>query len=266
MNARRRLQKFIGVLSIIAIIIVIWAAACVALAILFPNLTLLAKGYEIVKEGFQIAANLMGIGDLMLLLPAIAYVLPALLLVIPAIVSFLPENGKPGKYTVANVFALIAIIIMAGFTLVFATDLAVNVHKHTWYLTPFSWTTIDTIVRYIALGLLFLFVLCISIALATRPKARKEEEDSEEPVASTTEDVAEESGGDVVVVESADEVPTEYVPETTSVADVEDGLYGDEVITDPIALERIRKARYLYDLNAISREEFIKVVNSCLRQ
>ena len=279
MKTRRALQMIVGILSLLVVLCLVVAAAFVAFVVLFPNTSPIATElYEMFKISFGVIANYIGLTGMSYLVPLLFYVLPCVLLLIAGILMLLKDKGKQGKYVAANILALIGIAIVAIFTILFAADLVsrVNGENHVWVVDTFNWTSMDMIVRYVSTGLLVLFVLFVGLALGVKPKkvetaaeeveaeaeveqpqAQQEEEHSEyETVAPSSEQAA-----------TVEESTTEYVPSDTSVSEVTKGAYGtsDEQLS-PFAIDKIKKARMLYEMSAITKEEYIKLVNVYLKK
>lgn len=288
MKALRVLQKIVGVLSLLVVLCVLVAAICVGLVQIF-DLAKLQTIYDTAINGFNVVANFVGLADLAFLVPLLAYVLPAQLLLIAGILMFLPYRGKQGKYTAANILSLIGIAIFSIFTLLFAADLVANGEAHIWFVSPFSWTAVDTIVRYVALGLLALLVLFIGLALGIKPKNEQVTEtvveDESAVTEGSTESVQEEETVPFETVAPSEEQPVvetesapveeqveeeqvaEYVPiEDASVAEITNSAYGTEEEITPEVMDKINKARMFYEMGAITQDEYIKLVQSYLRK
>lgn len=266
MKSRRALQIIVGVLSALSLLAILGVAACIGLAVLFPNnMPLLQQGYSTFKNGIVWAARFFSIGDLAFLLPLFAYVLPAELFLITTILLFLRDNnGKQNKYVAGSILALIGIAISAIFTLLFASDIVVNVTKHVWYHAPIDWSAPDMIVRYVTVGSLALFIIFIGAALGVKPK--KQVESADEEASAVTGQVSDsdtlETLPDEQAQQSADDDAMGYVPaHEHNMSEILNGVYGSEE-NNPPSLEKVMKARWLYDMGAITQEEFVMIVDS----
>ena len=271
MKTRRALQIIVGILSLLVLLSLLVAAACVGVVLLFKTSELTAI-YDTVRNGFEAIANFIGLTGLSFILPLLAYVLPAQLLLIAAILLFLPDRGKQGKYIAGNVLALIAIALLTIFTIMFATDLATNVESHTWYTSPLSWTSTDTIVRYAACGTLALFIIFIGSALGVKPKQTETVATEEEAVVTESQEVSSENAPYETVAPAeeqqtvSEENETQYVPTRTSVSEIMNGVYGTKEQASPAAMDKINKARMLYEMGALTQDEYIKLVNIYTKQ
>ncbi|MCH5156490.1 MAG: hypothetical protein J1G02_01270 [Clostridiales bacterium] len=267
MKTRRALQIIVGILSALSLLAILGAAACVALAVLFPsNMPLLQDGYSTLKNGFIWAARYFSIGDMAYLLPLFAYVLPAELFLISAILLFLRDNGKQKKYIAGCILALIGIAISAIFTLMFASDLVVNVTKHAWYHAPIDWAGPDMILRFVTAGSLALFIIFVGAALGVKVKDQAVTAE-EQPETDDSQAVVSKETNETVYASSEAQQSPAAIEDTTeptqepSISEVRSSVYSDDDNVLPY-LDKVKKARWLYDMGAITQEEFIMVVNS----
>ena len=269
MKARRSLQIIVGILSALSLLAILGVALCIGLAVLFPNnMPLLQEGYSTLKNGIVWIARFFTIGDLTFLLPLFAYILPAELFLVATILMFLRDNGKQGKYVAGCILALIGIAISAIFTILFASDLVINVTKHVWYHAPLDWSAPDMIVRYVATCMLALNIIFVGAALGVKPKKQAVSESDEEAQPAVTDSQASENDTTYETVMPEEEAQQTASPEDEigyipaqehSVSEILNGVYGQQ---NPVDLNKVKKARMLYDMGAITQEEFIKVVDS----
>ena len=275
MKTRRALQIIVGVLSLLVVLCLLAVAALIALVTLFDSMPQIAKELsDMLKAGFGVVASHIGLAGMPYLIPLLFYVLPGALLLLAGVLLLLPYKGRGGKYVAGNILALIGIAVITLFTILFAADLAsrVNGDAHVWLIDTFSWTSTDTIVRLIMAGLLIVFVVFIGCALGVKVKdSPKTETDVNDQSAVTN--AQQKAGATYETVTPAGEKQatagkntTEYVPVGVSVSDVTNGVYGHEKKNAPAAMDKIKKARILYDMGAITQEEFIKIVNSYLKK
>ena len=274
MKTRRALQIIVGVLSLLVVLCLLAAAVFAAIIALFPNMSTVATElYKMFNESFDVIATYIGLNGLYFLVPILAYVLPGVLLLVAGILMLLRDKGKQGKYIAANILALIGITVIATFTILFAADLVsrVNGYTHVWTVDTFSWTSMDTIVRLICAGVLALFVIFVGCALGIKPKQAKSEEVTEGETEVPQEEKKSTSTYETVVP-GTERQPitgkdaTEYVPNDASVADVSNGIYRKKDQLSRAALDKIAKVRQLFDMGALTEEEYIKLVNSYLQK
>ena len=274
MKTRRALQMIVGVLSLLVVLCLVAAAIGVALVVLFPNMSSIATElYEMFTNSFKVIANYMGLAGLSFLVPVMFYVLPCVLLLVAGILMFLRDKGKQGKYVAGNVLALVGIAIITIFTILFAADLVsrVNGDTHVWLVGKFSWTSMEMIARFICVGVLAVFVLFVGLALGLKPK-KVETETTQETEQTETNEEAPPLPYETVAPTSEQQVTdnestTEYVPSDTTVSDVTKGAYGTrDVQLSPTAIGKIKKARTLYEMGALTNEEYIKLVNVYLKK
>ena len=265
MKTRRSLQVIVGVVSLITVACILGAAACAVLEMLFPNMSqTVSTVVDTLTNGFKVVAAYLGFANVWYILPILVYALPAALLLTATILLFWRDNGKQGKYVAGSVLALIAVAILSIFHLLFASDLTSFMQEHVWSHTPFEWTSMDTIVRYVAAGLLAIFIIFIGSALGVKPKKTSEvatEEQSEEPLEATNRPTYETVNPSEQQTDTVGEA-TEYVPTEASVSDVSNGVYGRGEQSDEALMAKINKARMLYDMGAITQEEYLKLVTS----
>ncbi|MCH5153202.1 MAG: hypothetical protein J1F68_04515 [Clostridiales bacterium] len=274
MKTRRALQIIVGVLSLLTVLCLLAAAVFVALVVLFPDMSQFASEiYEMFKVGFDVIANYIGLASVSFLVPLLAYCLPGALLLLAGVLMLLPNKGKQGKYVAANILALVGIAIIAIFTIVFAADLVsrTNGDNHVWFVSTFSWTSADTIVRLIFAGLLALFVIFVGAALGVKPKKEVTSEAHEEEAHAVTTAEERKSAYETVAPASVKQASvgsktTEYVPSAMSVNDVTKGTYGNGEHLSATAIDKINKAHMLYEMGAITEEEYIKLVNVYLKK
>ena len=303
MKTRRALQIIVGVLSLLMVACLIVAAEAVVF-LLYAREGAFEVGSPIAiafYQGQNIVATQLGLGeDLSFVVSLLAYGLPCLLLFLAAVLLFVHKTPKQAKYVAGSILALIGATILTVYTIVFAPQLVYGLDWESH--AEFSWTAIDTIVRFACGGLLGIFVIFIGSALGVKPK--KEAVAADETVASeaeiATEQEAIETTDEVVealdesveeqpeVVEPTSEEPvvadevetqeapveveeqqidetpaTEYVPQTdVTVNDVVEKTYGAEnEELSPEAVAKINKLRLLLATNAITQQEYIKLVN-----
>ena len=280
MKTRRALQIIVGVLSLLVVLCLLAAAVFVAIVTLFPDMSTVATElYQMFSKSFDVIANYIGLKGLAVLVPLLAYVLPGVLLLVAGVLMMLRDKGKQGKYVAANVLALIGSVIITVFTILFAADLVsrVNGDVHVWTVDTFSFTSMDTIVRIICAGVLALFVIFVGCALGIKPKkvateevATQEvatEEQSEETVAKEeTHSPYETVAPGIVSQPTAGKDATEYVPNDASVEDVTNGVYSKREQLSTAAMEKIIKVRQLYEMGAVTEEEYVKLVNAYLQK
>ena len=260
MKTRRALQIIVGILSLLVLLCLLAAVAFVALVMMFPNMTDAATIYDAIKVGFERIASTLGLGGIAFILPLLAYVLPAQLLLIAVILLFLHDNGKQGKYIAGNILSLIGVALMTIFTIVFANELVFKFDQSAVTALSFSW-----IVRLAAAGLLAIFIIFIGSALGVKPKKQASETVAEELVVteiSTDGETAYQTVSPANEQQATDaEINMTYAPTGSSVSDVMNGIYGGENLS-PAAMDKINKARMLYDMGAITQDEYIKLVNA----
>lgn len=284
MKTRRALQIIVGVLSLLVVLCLVVAGAFVAFVALFPNTSPIATElYEMFVVSFDVIAGYMGLTGMSYLVPLLFYAFPAVLLLIAGILTLLRDKGKPCKYLVANVFALIGATVVTVFTMLFAGDLVsrVNGDNHVWFVGEFSWTSMDMIVRYVCAGVLVLFALFVGLALGVKPKkvetaTEEVETEAESETEAQVEEIEEQqeqhSEYETIAPSSEQQTTayastTEYVPSDTSVSDVTEGAYGtNNAELTPVAIDKIKKARSLYEMGALTKEEYIKLVNVYLKK
>ena len=261
MKTRRALQIIVGVLSLLVVACLLAAGICVALVLLFPDFAASISGiYDKLSAGFETVANTIGLSSMAYLVPVLAGGLPCALLLLGAVLLFLPEKGKQGKNVAGIVLSLIGIAILTVFTLVFATDLVAAFDAVSFGPLSFAW-----LVRIVAGGLLAVFIIFIGSALGVKVQDEVAATEQEEVVVSETE-------GEAVTVETVNsqvqEQPAhttdtvEYVPTHASVSEVADNTYGTEKQLSPEVVAKINKARLLYDMGAITRSEYTKLVET----
>ena len=282
MKTRRALQKIVGVLSLFVVVCLIIVSAWLAILNWFPKLS--DKGNEFVstvKNGFGLVASFVGLKGMSYLVPCVAVGLPTLLLLLSGVLLFTRDNGKNGKYNAALILALIGMVVLSVFAILFATDLLSGATKHNFVAKPLSWTSLDTIVRLVFAGLLVLFLVFASSALAIKPKKASTEKQA--AVVETTTPPEQDQPVEKEQVKKAENNPApnkakdskakevgfkSYVPETNvTVHNVVENTYGNnsEELTADV-LEKINKVRALYDMGAITKEEYIKIVNVYLNK
>lgn len=294
MKTRRALQIIVGILSLIVATCILVVAAATTLFLYF-NLS--EVGTEISGAIYQglssIAISFFGLSEeLAMLVPALFYGLPFALLLLAAILLFLHKTPKQAKYVASSVLALIGVTVLSVFTIWFApTILGGNPYADSRSDIVQQMVDSADYVRYAMGGLLGVFVIFIGSALGVKPKQAATEttddvatvegtvtetaetqavvEDSEQPV--VNEQTSEQEVVQIVepithteVTPLADETPaTEYVPDTdVSVKTIVQNTYGtekEELSADAVA--KINKLRLLYEANAITQEEYLKLVN-----
>ena len=274
MKTRRNLQKLVGVLSIIVLLCLLAAVVCVGLIEIFPySMPVGIKNtYNTIRYGVETAAISLGMGNLWYVLLIVTVVLPIQLLLIASILLLTRDSVKQGKFVAGSVLALIGVALLTIFTLVFAADLSVRGDAHIWYVAPFSWTNVDTIVRYAAGGLLAIFIIFTGSALGVKVK---QNDAATQDVATQQTDTEIQEAADYETVAPSDEQQTtqqgtettEFVPADDSVNDVVNGVYGNDVKQpSAAAMDKINKARMLYEMGAITQDEYIKLVNIYTKQ
>ena len=307
MKTRRALQIIVGVLSLLLVACLIVAALAIVF-LLYARDGAFETGSAVASafyQGQNIVAEKLGLTeDLSFVVSLLAYGLPCLLFFLAAVLLFVHKTPKQAKYVAGSALALIAVTILTVYTIVCAPQLVYGLDWESH--AEFSWTALDSIVRFASAGLLGIFVIFAGSALGVKPKSEKVGEKvaaSDESVASEAEpsteqeieqsqpeevsaDEAEEQTEAVeptieepliitdveepqeapVEVEEAqiDETPaTEYVPQTdVTVNDVVANTYGaqNEELS-PEAVAKINKLRLLLATNAITEQEYVKLVN-----
>ncbi|MCH5152078.1 MAG: hypothetical protein J1F65_05430 [Clostridiales bacterium] len=303
MKTRRALQIIVGVLSLLLVACLIVAALAIVF-LLYARDGAFETGSAVASafyQGQNIVAEKLGLTeDLSFVVSLLAYGLPCLLFFLAAVLLFVHKTPKQAKYVAGSALALIAVTILTVYTIVCAPQL---VYGQDWEShAEFSWTALDTIVRFASAGLLGIFVIFAGSALGVKPKREKvaasdesvaseaepsteqeieqsqpeevsadEAEEQTEAVEPTIEeplittDVEEPQEAPVEVEEAQiDETPaTEYVPQTdVTVNDVVANTYGaqNEELS-PEAVAKINKLRLLLATNAITEQEYVKLVN-----
>ena len=281
MKTRRALQKIVGILSLLVVLCMLAAAISVALSLIF-NMPAITSIFDSLKNGFNTIASLIGLTGLSFLVPLIAYLLPTILLLLAGIIVFLPDKGKHAKYYAAVIFALIGIAILTLFTGIFAADLVSGESTHLWYIAPFGWTATDTIIRYVAVGLLAIFLLFISLALRRKKHKKQDATTEDEDAATESQENAETN--ETATCPCCEEHATEHATETTQTTqatqttateheptyththearatETANRTYRKEEPTDPAITEKINKARMFYEMGVITYEEYVKITN-----
>ena len=256
MKTRRALQIIVGILSLLVLVALLVAAACVCIALLFDTATL-SDIYSKVISGFQAVAQTISLADVWFVLPIIVCLLPAQLMLIATILLFLRNNEKQGKYIAGSILSLIAIALLTIFPIVFAKGLVSEFDNASTLPLSYEW-----IVRLICAGLLAVFIIFIGSALGVKPKMQTsqdadEEQDATASTTGTTFDTV--SPTDAQQTGAPDNVG--YVPaHEHSMSEILNGVYGTGK-TNSASLDKINKARWLYDMGAITQDEFVKLVN-----
>ena len=266
MKTRRALQIIVGVLSLLVVLCILAALACVALVLLFPNMSAtVSEVYDNLKVGFGLTAEKIGLAGMSYLVLLLGYVLPAILLLLAGILMFLRDKGKQGKYVAANIVALLAVAILTIFTIVFAKQFVSAFEQTAVTPLPFDW-----VVRLAFGGVLAVFVIFVGAALGVKPKKQISEEVAEDNAVVTESETK--SATYETVAPGAEKQATAkgnatgYVPGNTSVSDVTKGAYGNGENLSPATIDKINKARMLFEIGAITQDEYIKLVNVYLKK
>ena len=256
MKTRRALQIVVGILSLLVALCLL-VAFTVFVFLLYAREDVFETGTQIantLNQGLQFVANTMGLnGQLAILVPVLFYGLPFLLLLLAAILLFSHKTAKQSKYVAGNVLALTGATIFTVFTVVCAKSIL-------------SGNAASFYVRLAAVGLLGLFVIFVGAALGVKRKREQVAETAEQTDATiantTTYETAEatETSDYLVVDEIANDA---YVPDPDiTVNDVMQNIYGEsERELSPEVIAKINKVRLLYETDAITNDEYLKLVN-----
>ena len=283
MKTRRTLQVIVGVLSLIVALCLILLAVGVAIVKFFPDWIPTATDvWNTLNSGLTAIAGKIGLADVPIVVICVAYCLPALLLLIAGILLLSRNRGKQAKYTVANILASVGIIILTVFTITCAPtilggDPGVSyrpeiVDKMLQAVTP---------LRIACGATLIVFAVFIACAFLVKPKTDDakqttvEQQSRKEKVTktkATTEAAPTENSSEQVEQKQKStqegysknvEPELEYVPDADmSVHNVIENTYGkseDQLSADMLA--KISKARSLFEMGAITQDEYIKLIN-----
>lgn len=296
MKARRGLQIFVAVLSIILLV----CLGLLAVVTYLNNYLTFLPG-QLVEFGDTFKAGLKAISDKEILgwydeaVPAVFFGGSGLMLLL-AIILILTKNknGKDGKNIAGCIFALLGVVLPVACSIVFAKDL----YAESALLIAYC----------VSGGVLALFVLFIGLALGVKPKkvaateaivdeqpADQVEQAVEQQVEPTVHDephevekdepvqeeiVQDEPERDEPVQEESEivqpereveykreqDVATEYVPypdvTTRDIVQKSYGKQGDELNSTTLA--KINKVRALYEAKVITELEYIKLINKYL--
>ena len=282
MKTRSALQIIIGVLSLL-VAAGLFVTAVAIVFLLYANPALFETQITVANT---ISLGLRHVGTAMgltvrpaTIVSAIFYGVPFVLLLTAAILMFLRKANKQAQYVAASVLALAGATILTVFNIVCATsllggDLVVS------YKPEILQKMIDSnlYVRIAFGGLLALFTLFVGLALGLKPKREKVPNETVETEAeqstvetwqqpTTVEEQVEEQDEvqpDVTADANVEQNPAmEYVPNTdVTVNDIMHNTYGDvDEELDTESVTKIKKLRSLLEINAISREEYLKLVN-----
>ena len=284
MKTRRVLQIIVAVLSITVLACMAISAALLLIA---EHLDFMPQ--EVVDFSNTIQNGLISIADEYTLydavVPAVAFGAPALLLLIAAILLLVKNNGKEAQNVVGCIFAFVGTLILTVFLMVSAKVL----FDESFLIVAYC----------VSGGLLAVFVTLVACALFVRDRKQavaatevtedtETVEQTETEVTETIQEVSfelepteEESETENEPVESVeqqevaeqpetpaepDTTATQYVPHPdVTIHDIVEKTYGkDDETLSATTLAKINKVRALYEANAISKQEYLKLVNKYL--
>ena len=213
MKSRRVLQVIVAVLSLVVLLYLLLSAALVVAAQRLDKFPpLVVEWTNTFTQGLKniALANRLEFA----VVPAVAFGAPTLLLLLAIILILVKDNGKDAKNIVGCLFALIGVLILSMFLILFAKKLFEEI-----MLYP---------VLGASAGLLVLFVIFVGCALGVRSKNAPAVAVDDSPVVIVVEDDEEtvEDESDEESVESLDEETDESVNEEV----VEDE--SEEVVSD----------------------------------
>ena len=229
MKSRRVLQIFVGVLSIILL-------ACLALfaAVLYLHSYVPFIPQQIVDVGDTFQVGLDAVFKLINLqsvaVPAIFFGAPGLLLLLAIILILTKNKGKDGKNIAGCIFALLGVVLLTAFLLVFVRFLFA--------------TEIQLIAGCVIGGVLALFLLFIGLALGVKPKKQSttEPEVSDEPSVTVATSTEETEPVSVTEETTETEEDTEEPVTVSSTVETEDSVEETETETEvtPEEVEEVK--------------------------
>ena len=228
MKTRRALQMVVAILAVTVLACLVAAMVFVALVQFFPDLSkTINEVYDVIAKGFSVVANKIGLANVAFLVPLLGCGLPASLLLIASILLFSRNKYKKRNYITGCVLALIGATVLCVFIIWFAPELLSWDPSISYKPTIAEEMAGAALYVRIAFGvLLALFVVFVGCALGIKPK--NPEKAKETSVATNKEDSYQQ--------------PT---PETE---------------------EKIKKAKKLYEIGAITQEEYQKIKNIYLKK
>ncbi len=202
-------------------------------------------------DGVGIITSTVGLAGLEWVVLCVVFLLPTVLLVLAT--NLLLYGKRGGSIVAGSILGLLALVIVGGVTGWFSKDLFAHWQK--LYL--------------IILGggsafFIFMFVLTTSAVKRAKQKATIAPQEGNDEIVITVEGdgAVEEDNGDP----SGDEGVIYMAQDYGSVSEVADETYEPNEVLPKKVLEKLKIARELYERGAITKDEYLSIVNKYLVQ
>lgn len=272
MKGCKAIQIIFGIIC--ALVTIVLGSVTVLLFLPYIGGDLTDGIFHTLYEGIQNIATTIGLEGYTWAILCAVFALPTVLLVFST--NLLLYGKRGGSIVAGSVLALLALIIVGGATGYFSKELFGDLQK--WYLIGLG-----------CLSALFLlmFILTTSAVKRATKKAKASvavdgdidtgdeiiitvEEDVDQDVDTADTSVVEPTTDEGAVDQPADQ-PTDdgilfMAQDYSSVSEVADETYEHNDVIPKKVLEKLKIARELYEKGAITKDEYLSIVNKYLSQ